>query len=115
MKRILLRSFLLFNPLHPLKLSNRKKKFLFNVFRRTKWFKRYWRHYISHFGGSDFPVFITNRDGSVSIGCILYYPANGRDYSKANVQIYKVQKRNYVPNSGVEYSEIILKYIDIVK
>jgi hypothetical protein len=115
MKRFFIRLLILLNPIHPLKLSQKNKIILFRLFRKTKWFKVYWRHYLSHFGGSDFPVFVTNRDGSVQIGCILYYPANGNDYSKASVEIYKVQSRKYIPGSGVVYSDIILKYIDIVK
>lgn len=114
MRRFLIRLFILINPIHPQKLSHKQKVFLFKVFRKTRWFKIYWRHYLNYFGGAQFPVYVTNRDGSISIGSVLYYPANGNDYSKANVEIYKNQNRKY-DGGGVIYSEIILKYINICK
>lgn len=114
-KRILFRFMILINPIHPLKLSNKKREILFKVFRKTKWFKIYWRHYLNYFCGSQYPVFITHRDGKKEIGYLLYYPANGHDYSKANVEIYKTQSRKYISNTGVNYLEIPIKYINIVK
>ncbi len=105
MKRIFIRLFILLNPIHPVKLSKRKKEILFKVCRRSKWFKRYFFHYMNYFGG--YPVYITHKDNSKEKCFVLYYPCNNSDYSKTNIEVRRNGKRDWI--------EVQLKYLDIVK
>ena len=87
MKRIIIRLWILLNPLHPSKLSPKSLMFMFKVFKHTKWFNKYWKHHLRYFMGSQFMVWFQHKDGTKEKCHIIYYPCPNYDstynYNKA--------------------------------